>query len=514
MIDSVVVEELRLVADISERLMEGDASHCVRADQMKPLIVRLRAVARQLDECRLSSQAKKKISSSANREVNVTHSSQPDQSLDLLHDRSDASCLSSKLHSASCGRPVNEKMQVRPSASRDKRPEPRSADKIAIRANTLTKPSSVPVRAIPRESSPTDAKFITKEVARAISCSLYNLLESVTNLVYASNASVFIRSNDEMISIANVSKRLSFPPHLLRHRCTNFVGAAVLGSGIALNQRVRCGVQSSLLIFPIFPHHCSPQARSKPLAILSVENKMCGKAPFNESDENVVRMAAGMIGEIMSRVPQMQWEESFYDPITQHIVAPFVPSDQIELPTLDNKILSEAKVMEERPLHPQTTRTVGSKRNAPPAAMPTASFDHMSDEQRAAIQQKLAKQINNFSAATLIRREVLPAVSSKSLPYGLAQIPSLREVAVYVENIQSCWKNSVAKGIEVMEDDRNRHLELHHVRRELQKTRQRLTDTIEQLRLHELGTDDYKQEYLNMASEIDEFFRKKQSTQI
>ncbi|EPY26806.1 hypothetical protein AGDE_11082 [Angomonas deanei] len=262
-----------------------------------------------------------------------------------------------------------------------------------------------------------------------------------------------------MLSIANVGVNLSFPPQLVHHNCLGSVDTDVLSSGISLNRAICNGAHSGavpLLIFPIYPKHLLQQVCETPIAVLHLEKRLGDS--FTAVDETFCYSASNLIGEMLSRVNGMEWTDHFYDPVTQHIVAPFAPTKLAKLPKL---------------------ATAGTK------------------------EADLLRKIEATAPEVLIRRDVLPAsASGKSLIQGLSATPTLREVSVYLENMQNSWRKGITSTVDMTEEERSMAAELKVVRHQLKTTETQLTKANEQLRLYQLNTDDYKSEYGHLRNEL------------
>ncbi|RNF11838.1 hypothetical protein TraAM80_00672 [Trypanosoma rangeli] len=350
---------------------------------------------------------------------------------------------------------------------------------VSTRKPVVTRPSSISAYPVPREKAPQGHLVISKEVSRCLACTLYNILEGSTRLLKASFAHIFVRKDDEMISIANCAAHLSFPPQLVRHKCLGSLDADVLGSGIALNQHIADGSKttSSLLIFPVF---ASDPPSQRALAVVHVENKLQGSAPFNNEDEAILLTTTQLIGGLMSCFPQMDWIKRFYDPVTQHILAPFVPRKK-------NPLSRE--------------RTAGNQHSFITETVIDA--DYSSD----AI---YFKKIEECEVPRLIRRDAFPRLATqKPLAEGLSATPSLREVAAYIENMHSCWSRTVSSNVKFSEEERFNQVELKALRRELVRIKALYAEVEEQLRLYRLEGQDYEEEFRGIRGELDAYLRRR-----
>ncbi|RNE96654.1 uncharacterized protein Tco025E_09677 [Trypanosoma conorhini] len=350
---------------------------------------------------------------------------------------------------------------------------------VLTRKPVVKKPSSISAFPVPREKIPQGQLAVSKEVSRCLACTLYNILEGSTRLLKASFAHVFVRKDDEMVSIANCAARLSFPPQLVRHKCLGSLDADVLASGIALNQHIADGskITSSLLIFPVF---ASDPPSQRALAVVHVENKLQGSVAFNNEDEAILLTTAQLIGGLMSRFPQMDWIKRFYDPVTQHILAPFVPRKKIILPR--ERAYSNQ--------HSFITET-------------SVYADYSSDAM-------YFKKIEECEVPRLIRRDALPRLATqKPLAQGLSAAPSLREVAAYVENMHSCWSRTVSSNVKFSEEERSNQVELKALRRELARIKALYAEAEEQLRLYRLEGQDYEEEFRGIRGELDAYLRRR-----
>lgn len=322
---------------------------------------------------------------------------------------------------------------------------------------------------------------VSSEVSRSFCCSLYNILEGAVTLLRASHGHIFVKKKDEMASIANVSQKLVFPPQQVHYRCMGNADAEVLGSSIALNRFTEdASKKSALLVFPIFACDRSCQSRTA-IATIHVERREHVFEPFNNTDECTLYFAAMFCGELMSRVPHLDWLDSFFDPTTQHIVAPFVPYKPVTLPGIQ--------------------RSVNKCDGAAEAASP-------GNDTRPAIVSQLTDKIDAQGTQVLIRRESLPSRHSKPFAPGVIHMPSLLEIQAYVDNLQSCWKKNMTENVELLEADRGTQQDLKAIRSELGSTRRQLAAANEKLRLYELETKDYRQEYGALKSEFNTYMDK------
>ncbi|EAN83624.1 hypothetical protein C3747_7g133 [Trypanosoma cruzi] len=348
---------------------------------------------------------------------------------------------------------------------------------------TVTKPSSISVFPVPREKPPQGQLAVSKEVSRCLACSLYNILEGSTRLLKATSAHIFVRKDDEMVSIANCAARLTFPPELVRHKCLGSLDADVLASGIALNQQISDGskTNSSLLIFPVF---ASDQNSQMAVAVVHVENKFSGSVPFNNEDEGILLTTARLIGGLMSRFPQMDWRTKFYDPVTQHILAPFVPRKRIPMTREKTSFGQQAFITET-----------------------STDADH-SDVM-------YWRKIEECEFPRLIRRETLPRLDSqKPLAQGLSTTSSLREVGAYIENMHSCWKRSISSNVRFSEEERSNQIELKVLRRELTRVKVLYAELEEKLRLYQLEGREYEEEFRVIKGEIDSYLRRRDNLDV
>ncbi|RHW69465.1 hypothetical protein DPX39_100054800 [Trypanosoma brucei equiperdum] len=348
----------------------------------------------------------------------------------------------------------------------------------------ITKPSSVTAYRIPREKVPGGPLQISKEVSKYIAATLYNILEGATRISKASSSHIFIRKDDEMISIANCAARLAFPPQLVHHRCLGSVDAEVLGSGIALNQYTvdSSRVTSSLLIFPVFT---TETPRKSAVAVVHMENKCQGTMPFSKSDEGVILTTSQLIGQFMSMFPQMDWVNSFFDPVTQHILAPFEPKKRLPKPTRRGW---KGKVS-------VTTEEPGAVESQ--------------------IDENYWRKIEECEPPLLIKRESLPRLgSNKASPQGLSAVPTLREIDAYVENMQSCWNRGISNYVGLSEEEHSNNIELKVVRRELTRIKALYEEAEEQLRLYRLEGQDYECGFRSIKGELDSYIRKRNKTDI
>nr|CCC93648.1 conserved hypothetical protein [Trypanosoma congolense IL3000] len=343
-----------------------------------------------------------------------------------------------------------------------------------IKTKVVTKPSSVLAYRIPRERIPDGPLQISKEVSKFIAASLYNILECASRITKASSSHIFVRRDDEMLSIANCSAKLAFPPQLVHHRCLGSLDAEVLGSGIALNQYTvdSSQVTSSTLIFPVFTTN-SP--RQSAVAVVHMENKCQGTTPFGKADEGVILTTSQLIGQLMSMFPQMDWINSFFDPITQHILAPFEPPKKL----------------------PKPTKRVTRDGNNP---------SERSDDTGTCIDDCYWKKIEECEPQLLIKREALPRLGSKKTqPQGLSAVPTLREIDAYVENMESCWSRGISNYVGLSEEEHSNNIELKVIRRELTRLKALYENSEEQLRLYRLQGGDYEEGYRSIKAELDNY---------
>lgn len=320
---------------------------------------------------------------------------------------------------------------------------------------------------------------VSGEVSRSLCCSLYNILESAVSLLRASHGHIFVKNGDDMASIANVAKKLVFPPKQVHHRCMGNADAEVLGSSIALNRFTEdVSKKGAVLVFPIFGKDKSANQSRVPIATIHVERKEYVFEPFNSSDECILYFAAMFCGELMSRVPHFDWLESFYDPATQHIVAPFVPYKPVTLP--------------------------GIRRIAKAAGGDVGSGSG-GGESLPAIVSHLSSKMEALRTEVLVRRETLPSTNSKPFAPGVTHMPSLLEIQAYVDNLQSCWRKNMTENVDLMETDRGTQQDLKAARSELMTTRRQLAAANERLRLYELESKDYKYEYGALKTELNTY---------
>lgn len=322
--------------------------------------------------------------------------------------------------------------------------------------------------------------FVSREVSQAMCCSLYNLLEGTARLLRASHAHIYVKRGDDVFSIANVSRKLVFPPRQLHHRCLGNANAEVLGSSIALNRHIHeAERKSSVLIFPVYSQNEVSGEPRVPIATLHVERKDFAFAPFDETDECMMYFASHFCGELMSRIPQLDLLEAYYDPSTQHIVAPFEPFSPVSLP----------------PMSRLGASTFGGLDSQSPEEA----------EYAARALKQMRRKMNARNAEILVRRESLPAANSKPFAPGVTHMPSLLEIQAYVENLQSCWKKNLSENVDLLEQDRGTQQDLKTMRAELAATRRQLAAAADRLRLYELEASDYKAEYGAMKSELNAY---------
>lgn len=345
----------------------------------------------------------------------------------------------------------------------------------------VKKPSSVRVAQVARDAAPVSAAAASREIARNISIAIYNVLESVANLTHAASAHLYLRIGDEMVSITNVSQKLNFPPKLVRQGCQGSIAAGVMASGIAVNQRhLEPGRQlASALVFPLRSTFNTLGEHSASIGAIQLSNKgggggnTCG---FTEVDENVANIASVLIGEMLGKFPGVDWTEFFYDPITQHMVAPFVPRGQSTARLVDD----EATV-----------------------------FITAAD---ALTRKPLVEAVDSFVPPQLIRRVTLPLTSAAptaSLITGLGAAPSLREVDTYLSNLHDCWRKSVELNVQQSHSERSKTKEMKALREDLNVHRAKCAKIEEELRLHTLDSNDYHREYSSLKQELDAYLRAK-----
>ncbi|CUG91201.1 Hypothetical protein, putative [Bodo saltans] len=346
----------------------------------------------------------------------------------------------------------------------------------------VLKPSSIRVAQVSREQAPTSSAAISKDVGKYVSAAIYNVLESVANLTGASSAHVFLREGSEMVSIANVGQKLSFPPKLVRQSCQGSLAAGVMSSGIAVNQRVleasNRSLSTSTLAFPVRSRF-GGGVNNPILGVVQVNNKHGGPGCFSEVDENVVNIAGTFIGELMSKFP-IDWSDAFYDPITQHKMAPFAPRGYGNMRLHDKE-----------------------------ATIFITSEKHSSGDASSHTGRPLAEVLDTFVPPQLISRVTLPLVQTTGGPVGLGAAPSLREVDTYMENLHDCWRRSVELNVSHSQSDRTKGKELKQLREDLNHHRTRCAKVEEELRLHTLDSDDYNKEYATLKQELDNYLRTK-----
>lgn len=470
-----ISEELKLIVNILNRL--SNTADGIRPDQIKPVIERLNKASEGLEKIQMPVKRPPREEQHLNRSVPVVHGS--------LSGDPGALGNISKINRSSIFQGAPQ-VPAKP---------------------MITKPSSVKALPVPRNKPPSDSVKISKEVAQVLTSSLYNIVESTTSLLRAGSCSIFIRQEDEMVSIVNVSRKLTFPPQLIRHRTVGSFDAEVLGSGIALNQRVSDGSQStaSMLIFPIFPMANTHEKKGQAIATFHVENKLQGMTSFDERDESILYFATCLVGELMSRVPQMDWISNFYDPITQHIVCPFKPAAILALPSI-------CKAPDQQ-TPPEGKKTKKARIRSNPVSTTTTLSTENTRDRSSPLSPDVVKEIENCITNLLIKRESLPE-TAKQPTVGLVQLPTLREVRSFLDNIEECWKESVASSVSLTESDREIQMEVRRLRFALEQAQQQHRDALEKLRLYELGTPDYQQEYKEMRSELEAYLKKQENLDI
>lgn len=435
-------EEICLVASIIEKLLESN--ELLRADQLAPLTKRLRSAADA-------------IGASARLATNAAASA----SLPRAMRSADAAATAAK--------PVGGK-DARRTQSSTNRASNSTRRKVVARGQLSTSPHS---------AGDTQPLHVSSDVTQSLCCTLYNILEGTVNLLRASEGHIFVKRGDDMAAIANVSKKLVFPPQQLHFRCMGNADAEVLGSSIALNRFTEdIGKKGALLIYPIFGTDATSGQSQIPVATIHVERKEHVFESFNYHDECVLYFASLYCGELMSRIPQFDWLESFYDPATQHIVAPFVPYRPATLPKI---------------------------RQVPRASCDNTATRSAGGDNLPLIVSQVTEKMEAHSKEVLIRRETLPSRTSKPFAPGVTHMPTLLEIQAYVDNLQSCWKKNMAANVDLLETDRSTHQNLKGVRSELISTRRQLNAANEKLRLYELESKDYKFEYGALKSELNTY---------
>lgn len=336
---------------------------------------------------------------------------------------------------------------------------------------TITKPNSVRVVPIPRESVHTGPSF---EATRAAACALYNILENITWLMHSTTASVYIRDGEEMVSIVNVSPKLVFPPKLLRHACHGSLSAGVLASGITLNQRTVDPRRppTSTMIVPIFNETSS--VYSTPIAVVQMEGKHQGRSAYSESDELTLCFGARLLGLVIGRF-RIDWLTVFHDPMSQHNLAAFRPPLAAANFALAQDPQSPAQPLEVR---------------------------------------VFADALDAFVPQKFVKRVVLPmnAAGSNAQPervQGLGPAPTLKEIDSYVNNLHDCWKKSVEMNVTQSHAERQRMKEIKSLREDLSQQKTKHTQVSETLRIHMLDSADYKKEYQSLREELEVYLRSK-----
>ncbi|KPA79890.1 hypothetical protein ABB37_04959 [Leptomonas pyrrhocoris] len=441
-----VREEIRLVATIIDKLLNANES--LRADQLTPLTKRLRNAADAI---------------TANEGTTFSNAA-------------GFSCSSKPTLNADAGAGV-----IKLTGSRNNKRAPVTVD--TARSSAGKKVSSQKQRPTSAHGEiDTPQLHVSSEVSRSLCCCLYNLLEGAVNLLRASHGHIFVRKGDEMASIANVARKLVFPPQQIHYRCMGNADAEVLGSSIALNRFMEdVGKKGAILIFPIFGRDKSSGQSRVPIATIHVERKDHVFEPFNSSDECILYFASVFCGELMSRVPHFGWLNSFYDPATQHIVAPFVPYKSVPLPG----------VRRAPNVSSSHTETPGARYDSLPVVV-----------------SQLTQKTEEHCKEVLIRRESLPSRNSKPFAPGVTHMPSLLEIQVYVDNLQSCWRKNMTENVNLLETHRSTQQDLKLTRNEMLTARKQLAAANEKLRLYELDSKDYKNEYGALKTELNTYMDK------
>lgn len=435
---SEIAQEIALVSTIIEKLLSSN--HALEENELRPLVKRLRIAADNLSVI--------KNTTSACAEVQRRFPLQKE-------DTSSKGCP--PVNYSDCGG---------------------SKKLLGVKSSNESKVISKVVTPLPRATAKKNNAAVLKEGSIIFASSLYNLLESVTTVLRATSGHIFVKKGDEMVSIANVATKLTFPPQLTRSRCLGNPDADVLSSGIALNRSVEePGKLCALLIFPIYRSRKNSEGKGVPLATIHLERSGCAFQDFNRNDECVLYFASIFSGELMSRAPDVNWIDNFFDPVTQHAVAPFRVPIGTPLPVILG------------------TTHRGSDESS---ALPTPA-----EQMEARRRSSLFRRVEDQPPEVLIRREALPAVNMKPFAAGMVPMPSLLEVQAYVENLCGCWQKNVTSNVDLLEADRDLQLEVKSLRKELITTRRLLSTATENLRLYELGTTDYTAEYKNMKLELD-----------
>ncbi|KAG5463878.1 hypothetical protein LSCM1_00051 [Leishmania martiniquensis] len=430
-----VTEEIYLVANIIDRLLLTNGS--LRADQLAPLVKRLRATAGELSSIH----------------------SKPQHCLPLSPVPRKTKGLQGTVGGA-------KQRFVKLQQSRT------LSQFVVAREQTQRGLSISPSRKNTGDSN----VFVSPEVSESVCCALYNLLEGATRLLRASHGHIFVKRGDDMFSIANVSRKLTFPPLQVHHGCLGSADAEVLGSSIALNRHIdEDGRKSAVLIFPIYKNPTGSGPR-EPIATIHVERKEHAVGPFTENDECILYFASVFCSELMSRIPQLNFLEAFYDPSTQHIIAPFEPHCPVVLPPIEPGVV-------------------------PPLGGPGKHFSEDPDYAAQAVSH-LTQKMNAHVAEILVRRESLPSSNTKPFAPGVAHMPSMLEIQAYADNLLSCWRKNMSDNVRLLESDRGTQQDLKLARKELAVTRLQLATAAEKLRLYELDACDYKREYGAMKSEL------------
>jgi hypothetical protein len=444
-----VGEEVRLVANIIDKLLETNET--LRADQLIPLTKRLRSAADAIAAANDTAAGTKRAAARL-------------PSPGALHAADSTAAGGSK--------PTGGKNLKKTQVS------------LGFAQSTASRSATSQKQRLASSGAEMEAPrlHVSSEVSRSLCCSLYNLLEGAVTLLRASHGHIFVKKGDDMTSITNVAKKLIFPPQQIHYRCMGNPDAEVLGSSIALNRFIEdVGKKSAVLIFPVFGSDRASTQSHAPIATIHVERKEHVFAPFNNSDECILYFASMFCGELMSRIPHFDQLDSFYDPATQHIIAPFVPYKPVTLPGI---------------------RRIG-KTDCNSIEAATAGNDALP-----AIVSQLSEKVNAQLPEVLIRREVLPSSNLRPFAPGVTHMPSLLEIQAYVDNLQSCWRKKTADNVDLLENDRSTQEDLKIVRSELMSIRRQLAAANEKLRLYELETRDYKYEYRALKSELNTYMDK------
>lgn len=358
--------------------------------------------------------------------------------------------------------PRNGKSPRRPSQSADLNtsgmsflPAPPDASRLA--------PSRTPAASSFRPGhSDSHAQARQNEVEAIVSASVFNALEAVVNVLRAEGGALYVPVVDEMVAIASLSPQQTYPPPLLKHLTAGSVAGGVLSSGVAVHQ-MRHGFDdinrkiASQMLFPVTSRD------GRHIAVLQVFNKYRGKAAFSEHDEAFASVVCGLFAELLTRYSGISLTASLFDPVALHKTQPFSP------PVLAKNI-----------------------------------YETLPPEMR---EFRLASMIHRSSGTvTLARRQTLADDAA-----ALNNIPTLREIDCYINNLQDCWQRSVESNISHGHQEHHRIQQLRQMREELAAAKHQLKHLQDRMRLENLDVGDYRREYGTLKEELDRYLERKRA---